>query len=321
MRRMVYEPGEHVQWPNTALPAESTGRSVEVADTIVQRHKSGRFYVKYLYKNLVDRLAEDMHSNIANDYDNVILVEGGEGKGKSNVSLHVAKTFDPDFDMRKSLVYQWKSFLKSVLSDNPQKVYWFDEAALVASNREWNKEENIMLYKSVQVVRSLRLVLIFDIPSINAIDNYIRNFRTRYLISAKEMAWSSDRVKRRGYAELSFALTEEERKAIPKDSPSDKYYRSIGFFEFPQMSPEDKAIYDELKAGTQKRELAGMLKILEEKEEGGSRYRRDKRSLEALVSYMADVQGLSYQDIADISGMPYNTVKGMAWRKRNEGDQ
>ena len=321
MTRTAIDVGDKVQWPNTQMAAaEASERSLTVEDRIDTRYKSGSWYFRYLYADLADRMIEDMHSNISDDYDNVILVVGGEGTGKSHLSYYIAKHFDADLDLKESLVYSWDKFLTSVLSDNPQKVYWFDEAAMVASNREWNKDENVMLYKALQVVRSLGLVIIFNIPSIRAVDNYIREFRTRYLLKAHKMCWNNDRESKRGYAELLLPKSEEERRMMKKDAKPDELYRSVGFFRFSEMKGADREIYDKLKLDSQKESLAQMLRIMEEKKEGSSRYKRDKQSLESLVSYMADVQGLSYNEIAEIAGMPYNTVKTMAWRRRQKGD-
>lgn len=315
MTRRAYEVGDKVQWPNTTLPAaEDSGRCLTVADRLDTRYQSGNWYFRYLYDGMIDRIIEDMRGNVTDDYDNVAVVSGGEGKGKSNLSYYIAKSYDPEMDIAKSLVYSWDAFLESVLTD-PQKVYWFDEAALVAGNREWNKEENMMLYKAVQVVRSMRLLIIFDIPALRAIDSYIREFRTRYYIKAHEMKWNADSQAHRGYAEMFLALTEDEKSRLQNPKPED-YYRSVGYFQFPKMEGEDRKTYDEMKLTTQKTALAGMLERLKEKQEGKSGYMRDKRSLAALVSYLADVEGMKYDQIADIAGMPYSTVKNMAWRER-----
>ena len=83
------------------------------------------------------------------------------------------------------------------------------------------------------------------------------------------------------------------------------------------MDEEASRIYESLKGTNQDNTLMDMREQTE-MTKGGSRYRRDKQSLEALIYYMTDAQGMSYQDIADITGMPYNTVKGMAWRHRNK---
>lgn len=314
----AYEKGDKVNWPLTSMPAQDGQRFLTVEDTIVTRYRSGSYYIKYLYTELMERVLEDMRSNIEESFDNLIVVSGPEGVGKSHFAWHLCKGFDPDVDMEKSLVYKWEKLIDSIANDT-QKVYWLDEAVLVASGRDWMKDTNKMLVKSLQLIRSYRLTIVMCIPSFEAIDVYIRTFRTRYLIKAMKMQWTNDREAVRGYAELRIPKTEGQRASLPKDTKAEDYFVPVGYMRFPKMDEEASKIYEAMKLRNQQAAFQEMRDMTEEMS-GKSRYKRDKQSLQALVSYMADVQGLSYQDIADISGMPYNTVKGMAWRKRNEED-
>ena len=92
MTRRAYEVGDKVQWPNTTLPASDSSDSyLTVADRLDTRYASGNWYFRYLYDNMLERIIEDMHRNEADNYDNVAMVAGGEGKGKSNLSYCIAK--------------------------------------------------------------------------------------------------------------------------------------------------------------------------------------------------------------------------------------
>ena len=316
MLRYAYEPGDKVKWPMTSVAAEENEeRCLTVLDTIQTRYESGKFYIKYLYDGLGDRIIEDMQQNYEEEFDNLVVVVGPEGSGKSNLALDIAKRYDPDFDMEKSLIYHWVTFLESVTGDDPQRVYWFDEAVMVAAGRNWQNDENKMLFEALQFIRSMKLTLIMCIPSFDNIDVYIRMFRTRYLIKAQLMAWSKDQKAERGYAELKTPLPEGKRKSLPKDSKAEDYFETKGYFKFPKMSAEDKETYDALKLKHQKEKLVVMLNKI--RSQDGSKVTRDKRSLSMLIGYLANEQGMSYKDIAQIAGMPYNTVKGMAWRERN----
>lgn len=308
----AFEPGDSVQWPDTERPAAEGQRSVTVSDAIVRRYQSGKYYVKYLYTDLVDRMIEDMRANVDNDLDNIVTIFGGEGTGKSNLAYYLAKRYDEDFDLSKSLIYTWEQFVTS-LTDDPQSVYWFDEAILVAAGRDWMKEANKMLVSSLQTIRFKKLMIIFCIPSLDSIDVYIRQFRTRYAIEAHIMCWPHDREAHRGYAELYVPKSKEEREKLPKDAKAKNFFKSRGFFIHPLMKDND---YDRFKEQASDNNLQAM----KDKIGGSSRYQRDKQSLARLVAYMTDVQGMTYQEVAEITGMPYNTVKGMAWRERNKAD-
>lgn len=318
MTRMAFDKGEKVQWPNTQLPAGDDGRSVTVLDTQVLRFPSGKYYIKYLFEDLMDRVVEDLHGNVDDNSDNLITVTGSEGVGKSNLAHYLAKSFDPDFDMEKSLVYSWEQFIDSISGSDVQKVYWLDEAVLLASGRDWMKEANKMLMQCLQIIRSKRLTIIMCIPSFDNIDVYIRTWRTKYLIKALRMRWEGDRESRRGYAELLIPKTESERAGLSKDARAEDFFKSIGFFKFPKMSAEDGEIYERFKLSNQNRQLEEWKQKTIDAQ-GGSRFAQTSQRLASMVFFMVEVQGMSYEDVADIAGMPQSTVRGIVARERNKG--
>lgn len=307
----AFEKGDRVQWPETEKPASDNQRSLTVKDRIVIRYPSGKYYIKYLFENLIDRMIEDMKTNVSENFDNILTIIGSEGSGKSNIAHYVAKRYDPDLDLSKSMINSWEQFLESITTD-PQRVYWFDEAILVAAGRDWMKEANKMLVSSLQTIRFMKLLIIFCIPAIDSIDVYIRTFRTRYILEAHVMCWPHDARAHRGYGELYVPKSKEERKMLPNNAKAIDFFRSKGFFEHPKMADDT---YDQMKKENSDENL---IRMKEQLTPAKSRYARDKKSLSSLISYMVDVQGLSYKEIADIAGMPYNTVKGIAWRQRNE---
>ena len=310
-RRYAYEPGDKVRWPQTEMAAGPNDRSVTVEDTIVTRYESGSYYIKYLYLDLFQRMIEDMATNVDDEFDNVITVFGHEGTGKSSLVYHIATSFDPDFDIEKSLVYTWEQFLTSVTED-PQRVYWFDEAVLVAAGRDWMREANKMLVSSLQTIRFMHLTIIFAIPSIDNIDVYVRSFRTRYAIKTQLMKWSHDAKEVRGYAELLIPKSESERRSLRKDAKGEDYFKSVGFFRFPKIA--DATLYDKMKAQNSADNLLQMREQIAAKK---TNYHRDRDRLTALICHLADDLGWTYQDIAAAADMPYDTVKGICWRERN----
>lgn len=320
MSRTVFEKGERVQWPNTQIPAGETGRTVEIEDAETIRHRSGKVYVKYLYRDLIDRVIEDMQSNIDENFDNLCVVVGNEGTGKSNLAYWLCRRFDQDFDIAKSLVYSWEQFIESLTSDDVQRVYWIDEAVLLASGRDWMKESNKILIQCLQIIRSKRLTIIMCIPSFDNIDVYIRHWRTRYLFKALMMKWSGDRQLVRGYGELLIPKSKEERDRLPKDAKAEDSFSSRGFFRHPLMPKEEMRVYEDFKLRNQNAQLdEWKQRMLDSK--GGSRFAETNRRIENLIYFMVEVQGMGYGEVADIAGMPESTVRGITARVRNKEEQ
>lgn len=191
MTRRIFEPGDRVQWPNTQVPAsDSNDKALTVVTMDATRYrKSGKYYVRYLYEELLDYMIEDMHQNILQKFDNLVVVIGDEGTGKSHGAYHICKMFDPDFDMEKSYAYTWDDFITKLTNGDPQKVYWLDEAINLASGRDWMKEANKMLVKILATMRSKEMTLVMCIPLLKNLDQYIRMHRTRYLVKTYCMRW------------------------------------------------------------------------------------------------------------------------------------
>lgn len=193
MTRHIFEEGDRVQWPNTQIPASAESeRALTVESMDATRYRpSGKYYVRYLYKELMDRVVEDMHSNIEQHFDNLVVFCGDEGTGKSNGAYYLCKRFDPDFDLSKSYAYTWDDFIAKLTDGEPQKVYWLDEAINLASGRDWMKEANKMLIRVLQTMRSKGMTLVMCVPVLKNLDVYIREHRTRYVFVAKCMRWPS----------------------------------------------------------------------------------------------------------------------------------
>lgn len=321
MLSVAYDVGDRVQWPMTSVPAEpGQSNALTIEDRILTRHLSGKYHVSYLFAELESRIVEDMHRNVEAEFDNLVCIIGEEGVGKSHLAHHIALQFDPEFDMEKSLIYSWLEFLDSVTSDDPQRIYWFDEAVMVAAGRNWMSEANKMLFEALQFIRSMGLTIIMCIPSFDNIDVYIRTFRTRFLLKAQMMAWTGDAEPVRGYCDVRLPLPKAKRDLLPDDCKAEDYFESKGYFRYPPMSPEAEAQYKEIKRKHQKDKLIKMRDKIRKQEESESKA-KDKEYIATLILWMLDDKGMSYSDISDLTGMPYNTVKNIAWKERDRRKQ
>lgn len=302
--RRIWDIGDRVCWPETGkIASEDNDRCLIVRDRDVIRHRSGSVYIRYLYDGLLERLAEDMQRNIASDYDNVVVVTGLEGSGKSTLTYWAAKAFRPQLDIVSAYAYSFQQLLERLNGDPDGSVYWLDEATNIAGNRDWMMADNKRFVQILEMMRSKRHTLYLCIPSIDRIDVYIRTFRVRYVLDAKEYSWPHCGQKGRGTFELK----------IPQPGNEKVPYRSVGYGFFGPMPRDDAAIYESIKSQNQNTTLSEMLESATEKK---SSYKRNKDYVDNLVYYMYDVQGMDYKTISEISGIPYSTVKDKCWRLR-----
>lgn len=227
----VPEPGEIVD--------TSMGK-MELEDTEVKLWGRTKFFVRFLYKDMLEELAKDMRRNISEDFDNFVVIYGGEGSGKSNLAWNLISKFDPDFDLESGYVYNSDIFMEILEKkiDLREKTLWLDEGSNVANNRDWNTAENKGFVLYTETMRSKRNTFIICVPTKERLDIYLRDSRTRYMIKCEPMSFERLGPRMRGYFELH------------KRTPTGQM-QIIGYGTYDKMPPDIKEKYEALKARSQ----------------------------------------------------------------------
>lgn len=278
----------------------------EILDTQLQIYPSGKFFIQYLYKDLLEILAEDMHRNVRADYDNVVMIEGGEGSGKSNLAYQVIKAYNPYFDIKQTYVYNMDGIRERFAAeDYGGDTFWMDETSQIASNRNWQSEDNKDLVSILEVCRSKHFSLIGCIPSITRADIYLREFRMRYLLRCRPMKFPKIGYKPRGIFEL-----------LKRDNETGKM-KHIGYGLFDPMPDDQKQIYEPIKADFQEK---FRLKISEKKEKGGykEKYQQVQNEKTDIMAKLHDRGLVSDEDLMELFGYDQKkTFQNAISRARN----
>lgn len=309
MKLFLLEKGDRLTYPQMNLAHKSEG-NIEVADRRVQLHKSGKFYISYLYDGLMDVLIKEMHQNIDDHLDNLIVIYGPEGIGKSHLGYQIAKGFNPDFDLKRNYIYEYDEFLKKITEDidsPPGTVYWLDEASNIASNRDWMHTDNKEFIKVLEMFRSRGWTLILCIPKLDRLDLYIRETRARYILRAAIMNWEGCTNKKRGFAHLT-------RVDFTNDFRSEK---KIGYMKFDPIPEPDLSVYEDLKLQSQTKKIQELNDMKEAKQGGGKRLADAGRKQRALMLKLSE-DGYSNEAIAGIVDMTVDSVAVTLSKARKE---
>ena len=219
--------------------------SLQVMDSHVKVYSSGKIFIQYLYDDLLGRLAEHMHSNVDDDFDNVVVIEGGEGVGKSAFTWNLAECYQPGFDFESQLTYSFDELREKLKNGNDKRsVFWLDEAYDIANKREWQSEQNRIMVKTLVKMRSRHWTLLMDVPRSSDMDFYIRDHRARYLVTV-EYGMEFDNLGRRERGIFQLQVRSRE---------TGKWVH-CGYGLFPPIPREVKKIYEKYKEASQDKDL------------------------------------------------------------------
>lgn len=262
----------------------------------IHYRQSGNIFVRYLYADMIQKWAQDMHNNVSNDFDNVIVIHGPEGSGKSNLAYQICRAYDENFDVSEQYVYNYEDFLTKISVARNHSVFWMDEASNMANNRDWNTESNKSIVNVLEMFRSRGWTLVMCIPHASRLDKYIRENRIRYIAKCEPMEFRNGGRRERGYYELK------------KKNPYGGMHL-VGYGTYDPMPPDVKRVYEQIKLAAQDakiQEMAARLNPSEGKTSYKKRYdeavERRRRTLQGLVD-----RGMSDSEIMEIMG--YDSYK------------
>lgn len=231
------------------IPGEGEINRTRIGDCVIKSaklivHPSKKVFIQYLYEDFLEKIAADMHQNVKNDYDNVVMIEGAEGSGKSNLVWNLLNAYDPGFSIRQAYVYNMDGMRERFASaDYGGGLFWLDETSQIASNRTWQSKDNQDLVGILETSRSKGFTIIGCVPHIERVDIYLRESRMRYLLKCSPMSFPIDKghKRARGYFELW------------KRNPETDRMEHVGYGEYNEMPPAAKAEYEPIKAEFQER--------------------------------------------------------------------
>lgn len=299
--RIVFDVGDQVGYP--VIHDFHSERKMTVIDKQVNIYKkSGKMFTRYLCPELLERLAEDVHTNVQMEYDNLICIDGKEGSGKSNLAVALCRAIDPNWDLEKNYIYNYAEFVDAITNgevDDNKRVFLLDEGSLVANKRESMSEDSRRFIELLETMRSRGWTLVMCIPSADRLDIYIREHRMRYLLTAHEIAWDVVyTTKSRGFFELQF------RRGSGLET-----FRTVAYGTFPRMSDEDRKVYNKLKANSQKRLMDKIAGKGPQKENRNTKIMSDQKKRLQNASMRMQEMGMSTAEIAEVLGCDDQIVR------------
>lgn len=157
-------------------------------------YKDKHFYIDdRLNRDLIKKVYPDL---MKNDKDNVFLVDGAEGSGKSKfadiLAAHAALHMNADYDIN-SVCLSPQEFRDRIQNCKNRSIVTYDEAHRGMGSRRALSEINNILIDLMMEMRQKNLFVIIIMPTFFLLDKYAALFRTKGLFHIYE------RNRKRGY--------------------------------------------------------------------------------------------------------------------------
>ncbi|HDK42506.1 MAG TPA: hypothetical protein ENG87_03945 [Candidatus Pacearchaeota archaeon] len=127
-------------------------------------------------------LTDTLNKTAAIDKDNLVLVDGLTGAGKSTIAMKACRKGCKWFDMEKDVLYSREDVINWVSTTKPGSWGVADEVINVLFKREFAAKQQKFLIKVLDMCRERNLTLFMCIPNFWAIDKHVLDGRVRLRI-------------------------------------------------------------------------------------------------------------------------------------------
>ena len=130
----------------------------------------------YIYQNMMG-----LRRLVEKNFDGVVLVDGMEGSGKSELAKQCCLVLDKNFNHNK-VVYTVDQFYEAVDKARPGSCILWDEFVFGGLSTEALSKVQTALIKKFTVIRQKQLIIFLVIPYIFLLRKYFAVARTRFLM-------------------------------------------------------------------------------------------------------------------------------------------
>lgn len=113
----------------------------------------------------------------SSDLDNVILITGAEGAGKSSLMLQLAAALDPEFGL-DAIGFTISDYVSLARKMPKRRVVCSDE--FLANSRKGMHKETVLMLDFLQECRGLNLHHLICFPHFDLLDKQVRDYRVRW---------------------------------------------------------------------------------------------------------------------------------------------
>ncbi len=130
-----------------------------------------------------ERFAKECRRLIRDRYDNLIVIDGTPGVGKSCLGLSLAQAIDPNFSL-ELCAYSSQDVRSLYRRAKPGDVVLYDEAVLGLLSQGGHRDPELRsMIQMLSIIRVKRVTMILCLPSIQLLDAFVKGGRARFWLN------------------------------------------------------------------------------------------------------------------------------------------
>ena len=209
---------------------------------IAQYKYDGR--VRYVVKDGLKLFAKHLESRIAHDYQNIIVVDGQTGSGKSNCAIQLALAMNKHWDIQSNYIYDITDLRRKLRNLDNHPILLMDEGSIILNSLNTMKRDDQDIIAMFDTLRTKHITTIVCCPNMYKLNKTFRETHCQYRLLCPVKSPIP------GYAARGFVHVHSHWTSNWKDSNSFPFVYTTVFDKIPRSM---QAQYDELKAKSQTR--------------------------------------------------------------------
>ncbi len=137
---------------------------------------------KAIYKDALKELARVLKARLKAKRQNVVLVTGPTGSGKSTVAIQLARFMDPKWRIDENYVYSSKDLKRKLKDPSSSPITLFDEASVSLNSSNSQRKDDKMMVVLFDTMRSLGWTSILCIPDEMSLNKRVREYHVDFML-------------------------------------------------------------------------------------------------------------------------------------------
>lgn len=136
--------------------------------------------VRGIYSDITEAFAAVLARNIKAKHQNVVVVDGHTGSGKSNFAIGLCLAMDKDWDLEKNYIYSVADLRRKLRDPDANPISLFDEGSISLNSNNSQRRDDKLLVALFDTMRSRGWTTIICCPSMFDLNKRIRDHHVDY---------------------------------------------------------------------------------------------------------------------------------------------